>query len=332
MATAGESTTSSRNDGYRGSGRGAAARLERSIEKAGLGEIDQRQLSRALGWFSVGLGLVEIFAPKSLGRVIGVGENHAALTRMCGVRETASGISLLSERAPAPSAMSRVAGDAMDLALLGAAVRSPDARPGRLLVAATTVLGVTAVDLYASGREARAALAQAEEMISAKVSLAINSPPEKLYRFWHDVENLPRFIQHLQSVTRTGERTSHWVVNAPGGVSIEWDSERVDDQLNSLIAWRTLPGSQVRHHGSVRFEPADDGKGAIVHVDIEYGVPGGKLGATVAKIFGKEPRLQIARDLRALKQLLETGEVATTKGQSSGARSLLGRTLTRRES
>jgi uncharacterized membrane protein len=326
MATSEESIAS---EGQLTHGGWAAARTNRLVER--LSEVDQRQLARALGWFSVGLGVVQVLAPRSLGRFIGAGENHAALMRLCGVREIASGMGLLSERAPASSAISRVAGDAMDLALLGAALRSPDAQPARLLGAATAVMGVMAVDVYAAGRHTRNGLAEGGEEVPVKASLAINSPAQKLYDFWRDFENLPRFMERLQSVTRKDETTSHWVAKAPvGGMSIEWDSEIVEDQPGSHIAWRTLPGSQVRHQGSVLFEPAGT-HGCIVHVEMQYAAPGGKLGAIAARILGEDPELQIRRDLRALKQFIETGEVATTRGQPSGARSLLGRTLTRRE-
>lgn len=325
MNAASESLVSSAN-GQSGSS------LGRSAEQTGPAQFDHRQLNSALGWFSIGLGLAELLAPRALGRFIGAGEDHTALLRFCGVRELASGVSLLSGRAPASATMSRVAGDMMDLALLGAAVRSPDANPTRLLATATTVLGVTAIDMYAAGRQARDTLAQADEQVRAKVSLAINASAQKLYGFWRDFENLPRFMDRLQSVTRKDEKVSHWVAKGPAGIAVEWDAELIDDQPDTLVAWRTLPGSQVRHHGSVLFEPAGDGKGTIVYVDMEYGAPGGKFGAALASIFGQDPRLQITRDLRALKQLLETGEIATTRGQSSGKRSLLGRTLTRRES
>ena len=311
----------------------SASGLNRLVERSGLDQLDRYQLNKALGWFSIGLGLTQLLAPRALGRFIGAGDGYTTLLRLCGAREVASGLGLLSERAPASSAISRVAGDVMDLALLGAALRSPDAKPARLLAAATTVLGVTAIDMYAAGLHTREAVAQAEEPVRVKVSLAINSPAQKLYAFWRDFENLPRFMERLQSVTRKDEKVSHWVAKAPiGTMTVEWDSEVVDDQPDTLISWRTLPGSQVSHRGSVLFEPAGDGKGTIVYVDMEYDAPGGKLGAVLAKIFGEDPRMQITRDLRALKQLLEAGEVATTRGQSSGMRSLLGRTLTRRES
>jgi uncharacterized membrane protein len=293
------------------------------------GRIDASQLNQALGWFSLGLGLIEIVAPRELGRLIGAGDHPTAL-RLCGLREIASGIGLLSRRAPAAAAASRLAGDVVDMALLGAAFTSRDAQPGRLGLAATTVLGVAAVDAYATRQHARGALAEADLEVPVDVSIAINSTPEKLYAFWRNPENLPRFMSHLETVRTTGERTSHWVAKAPAG-SVEWESEIIDDRPNELIAWRTLPGSEITHRGVVSFEAAGNGRGCIVHVGMVYGAPGGTVGAGLAKLFGEEPELQIRRDLRALKQLLETGEVATTRGQPSGRRSLLGRTFTRRE-
>jgi len=288
-------------------------------------------LNQALGWLSVGAGLVELLAPRSLGQLIGTGE-HSALLRMCGAREIASGIALLSRRAPAASAFSRVAGDAMDLALLGAALRSPNADPKRLMLAATTVLGVSAVDIYAAGRQTGNAFASASATESIGVSIAINSSPQKLYEFWRDFTNFPRFIQHLHAVTGSGEQRSHWIVRGPSNSKLEWDSEIVEDQPHRLIAWRTLPGSELPHHGKVTFQALEGDRGTLVHVQMHYGLPGGALGAALARVLGRDPKGLIKQDLRRLKQLLETGEIATTRGQSAGSRSLVGRRLTRRES
>jgi uncharacterized membrane protein len=300
-------------------------------EGRGAGGIDPYQLNQALGWFSLGLGLIEVLAPRGVGQLIGA-EDYPATIRLCGMREIASGVGLLSQRAPATAAASRLIGGAMDITLLGAALRSSDARPARLALAATTVLAVAAVDAYATSQHSRAALAEADQSVPVSVSIAINSTPEKLYRFWRNFENLPRFMDYLQSVTSTGERTSHWRTKVLARSHVEWDSEIVTDRPNEMIAWRTLPGSDVRHRGSVSFESAGTGRGCIIHVELVYGAPGGGVGAGIAKIFGADPELQIRRDLRALKQLLETGEVATTRGQPSGKRTLLGRTFTRRES
>jgi uncharacterized membrane protein len=290
--------------------------------------IDDRRLTQALGWFSIGLGLAELLAPRAFGRAIGVGE-YPALIRAIGVREIVSGLGMLSERAPAAWAWSRAAGDAMDLALLGAALRSPDARPERIGAAAGMVLGAAALDVYAGQRLAQNPMEPPEIGVSEVV--AINETPQTLYAFWSNLENLPMFMSHLKAVSKTDERLSHWVAKGPAGTTIEWDSEIVDDQQDVRIGWRTLPESEIRHEGIVTFEPAPGGRGTIVHVEMIYWPPAGKVGAHLARLLGEEPSAQINRDLRKLKQLIEAGEVATTLGQPSGKRSLIGRaTLGRR--
>jgi uncharacterized membrane protein len=285
--------------------------------------LQSHQLSNFLGWFSIGLGLAELIAPKALGRAIGVGDQTTIL-RALGVREITSGLGLLSQRGTAAWAWSRVGGDAMDLALLAAAARHADANPRRIAMAATAVVGVAALDLYASRRLQAEPVELNDEVITQ--SLAINSTPEALYTFWRNVENLPRFMTHLESVTVTGEQTSHWVAKAPGGSSVEWDAQIVRDDPNEGLSWETVEGSEIQHQGTVRFEPARSGRGTIVRVELRYAPPAGKVGVYLARALGEEPDVQIKDDLRRLKQLLETGEVATVLGQSSGRRTLLGRT------
>lgn len=286
------------------------------------------QLNQSLGWLSVGLGVAEVLAPRTVGRMIGVGE-HSAMLRLCGVREIASGLGLLSGRAPAAFTASRVVGDAMDLALLGASLRSPDCNPNRVAVAATVVASVAAVDLYASKLDVRTAIAQAPQDVPVTVTLTINSPPQKIYEFWRKLENLPRFMQYVESVSETGERTSHWVAKAPQGLRLEWDSEIFDERPGEYISWRTFGNSEVNHSGSVRFEAAPAGQGCIVRVEMHYGAPGGQLAARAAKIFSAAPEAMVMSDLRRLKQLIEAGEIATTRGQSAGSRSVVGRTISK---
>jgi uncharacterized membrane protein len=284
--------------------------------------VEPRHLTQALGWFSIGLGLAEVFAPRAVGRAIGVTDRPATL-QLCGVREIIAGVGLLSERAPSKWAMVRVAGDALDLALLGAAARDPGADRARIAFAATAVAGVTALDLLAVQK-----LGDVESYpsVSVEKSITINAAPDAVYRFWRDLENFPRFMRHLEEVRATGERTSHWVAKAPAGTTVEWDAEIVEDEANSRIGWRTLPDASVEHEGIVSFEPAPADRGTVVRVSMSYVPPAGKVGMHVAKLFGEEPSVQIDGDLRRMKQLIETGEVATTEGQSAGRRSILGRT------
>jgi uncharacterized membrane protein len=154
--------------------------------------------------------------------------------------------------------------------------------------------------------------------IKVEKSVLINKSPEELYRFWHNFENLPQFMNHLESVQVRDDRRSHWVAKAPLGTTVEWDAEIINEKENELIAWRSLEGADVNNAGSVRFQPARGGRGTEVKVSLEYDPPAGVLGAAVAKLFGEEPNQQVEEDLRRFKQLMETGVIPTTEGQSSG--------------
>lgn len=287
-------------------------------------KLDKQTLAQGLGWLSIGLGVAQLLAPRQLGRAIGVGE-HPTLMRLCGLREIASGIGLLSKRAPGVWAWSRVAGDAMDLAFLNAAARSEDSDTGRIALAATAVVGVTALDVYAGQALQDSEGFATETEVTERIT--INTSPQELYSFWRNFENLPRFMRHLESVRTLDERTSHWIAKAPAGRSVEWKSEIIDDQPGSRLSWRTVPESEITHTGAVTFEPATHGRGTVVRVQLKYEPPGGVLGSRIARLLGEEPKVQIHDDLRRLKQLLETGEIATVEGQPAGRRSLIGRTM-----
>lgn len=292
------------------------------------GELQRHDsMSRALGWFSIGLGAAQIVAPRVLGRVIGVGD-HVVLMRVLGAREILNGVGILTQRPEqrAPWMWARVGGDVMDLGLLGAAGNhGPGHGRGRMMAATAAVAGVTAMDVYCAQKLTEQAIAP-DGRIHVTCSIALAVAPEKLYQFWRDPENLPRFMRHLEAVERIDDRRSHWKVKAKG-TSIEWDAEIVDDEPGRSLSWRSLEGSSVDHRGTIRFEPTSNDAGTIVRVDLEYRPPAGAVGATVAKIFGEDPETQIKGDLRAFKQLMETGEIATTRGQSSGHRSIKSRLM-----
>jgi uncharacterized membrane protein len=287
------------------------------------GAAQDLRLTQLLAGFSIGLGLAQLLAPRVIGRLIGVGD-HPALMRLVGAREIASGLGLLTRRQPGRWAWSRVAGDAMDLALLGAAAKSTRGEPRRIAAAMAAVAGATALDLYAS-RRLRDIPELPEQAVLVNETVIVNTNPATVYDFWSRFENLPRFMRHLESVTRVDDRTSQWVARGPARTRVQWDSEIVDDQPNRHIAWRTLPGSQVEHEGSVSFAVAPGGRGTQLSVQLCYSPPFGPGAVPIARLLGEEPQVQINDDLRRLKQLIETGEVASTAGQPSGRRSLLGR-------
>lgn len=158
---------------------------------------------------------------------------------------------------------------------------------------------------------------QYETNIRASASVTIRHPRDRIFQFWKQLENLPRFMRHLISVNSDG-RCSHWVAEGPGGSKFEWDAEILREIENELISWQSLPGGDVTNAGTVRFLDAPKDRGTEVHVDLQYHPPGGVAAAHVARLLGREPEQEIRADLTRLKQFLETGEVATTKGQARG--------------
>jgi uncharacterized membrane protein len=162
--------------------------------------------------------------------------------------------------------------------------------------------------------------ANGHEGILVERAVTVNRPRQELYQMWRDFENLPRFMEHLESVRvdDADNGRSHWVAKGPMSKNIEWDAEIIEERENELLVWKSLPGSIVESMGRVEFMDAPGGRGTIVHVSMRYNPPGGSLGAAFARLFGEDPDMQINEDLRHFKQITETGEVATVQGQSSG--------------
>ena len=273
----------------------------------GLPSASAKKLAKGLGWFSIGLGLAELLAPRAIASISGVSKRRTSLIRLYGLREIASGITIFSQQNPAGGVWSRVAGDALDLASLGAAAASPDSNKGRLAFATANVLAVTALDVICAKQ-----LSNGKQGIHAKASCIVNREPEEVYTFWRSFENFPRFMRHVESVQDRGDGRYHWVVKGPAGTTVEWDAMIVADDPGTVITWRSLEDADVDNAGAVRFERAPGGRGTIVKVNLEYNPVGGVLGATVAKLFGEEPSQQLDDDLRRFKQVLEIGEVVVS--------------------
>jgi uncharacterized membrane protein len=173
------------------------------------------------------------------------------------------------------------------------------------------------VNTAGTGSDTRRALGGVSG-IHVEESVTINHPAEDLYQLWRKLENLPRFMEHLESVERITDTLSRWRAKGPGRMRVEWNAEIINDVPNELIAWKSVDGSDVVSAGSVHFDEAGPGRGTRVRVRLQYSPPGGKVGATVAKLMGRDPAAQIREDLRRLKQVAEAGEVPTTYGQPRG--------------
>jgi uncharacterized membrane protein len=292
-----------------------AIEYEREYREREAHNGNAERLANSLGWFSVGLGLAEVIAPEVVSYLIGIADRpgRRSLLRSYGIREIAAGIGILSQPRPAGWLWGRVAGDALDLASLGSAMTDDDADRRKVALATAAVLGVTALDVYCGqqlSRRPESALAVTSgKRVRLAKSIIVSRPPEEAYAFWRKLENLPNFMDHLESVQTIDEKRSHWRAKTPGGITVEWDSEIIREEPNSLIGWRSMPGSDLESAGSVRFERAPGGRGTIVRVKLEYAPPGGAVGANIARLFGAEPGQEIEKALRLMKQILETGGI-----------------------
>lgn len=286
------------------------------------------RLARGLGWFSIGLGLAQILAPRVVIGLSGVRDTPRTRTTMLalGTREIVSGIGILRGKRQAPWLWMRVLGDVTDLTLLGLAQKprrkttlqsvtrglverlsSPTA------LAITAVGAATAIDVYTARRlqvasAARTPLRAERDKRDEGVSetIRIERSPAEVYRFWSDFSNLPRFMANLESVEVLDDRRSRWRAVGPGSKTVEWEARIIAAEPSERISWESLPGSDISNAGSVRFFATPDGRGTDVHVQIRYGAPGGKLGVAVAKLLHREPSQEVRADLRRLKEVLET--------------------------
>ncbi|HYE43595.1 MAG TPA: SRPBCC family protein [Caulobacteraceae bacterium] len=151
-------------------------------------------------------------------------------------------------------------------------------------------------------------------------AVTIGRPRQELYAFWRDFRNLPRFMENVKSIELLESGRSRWVVAGPGGKDVEWVSVVTEDVPGERIAWRAEAGGDIDHEGWIEFRDAPPRRGTEVRVFISYDPPAGTVGKLVAKVMQREPRVQARRELRRFKQLMETGEVTTSKAPDAAPR------------
>jgi uncharacterized membrane protein len=316
----------------RGEGRGRRAlRAVRDVatqrttmRRRGDGEL---RVADGLGWLSLALGGAALLATGRTARLIGLPDAAGTrrLLRLVGTRELASALGILRQPRAGQWLWGRVAGDAMDLTLLTSALGSRAVKRSRVAAATAAVLGVTAMDLLASREVSRRKGLRPHVLtdfatLQVHTAITVNKPVGEVYRFWHDFQNLARFMRHLESVQIIDERRSRWKAKGPAGKLVEWEAEIVRDEPDRLIAWRSREGSQVETSGSVRFQPAPGQRGTELIVDLTYRPPAGVVGAGVARLLGQDPAARIREDIRRFKQLVETGEIVSSEGPSARRR------------
>lgn len=182
-------------------------------------------------------------------------------------------------------------------------------KPNTATVVGAALVGAiagAAIPFMLSGRSNGYSSRERREDTNVEESVTINRSPRELYDFWRDFTNLPRFMDNIKSVEKLDEKRSHWVIKAPAGTSVEFDSRVVDDVPGKLIAWESEEGASVPNRGRVEFLDGPSGS-TTVRTTISYDPPAGVAGKMVAKLFQREPATQARQDLRRLKELMEAG-------------------------
>lgn len=154
--------------------------------------------------------------------------------------------------------------------------------------------------------------------VKVEESIIINRDAATLWCFWRKLENLGRFMRHLERVEEIDNRRSRWVAHAPLGINLQWEAEIINEKENELIAWRSVDNSEVDTAGSVHFRELPNDRGTEVRVSLKYDAHAAQLAAPLARLLGSEPCQQIHEDLQRFKQVMETGEIATIEGQPRG--------------
>ena len=285
-------------------------------------ERSTSRLVRGLGVASLALGVPMLARTDAVAELVGVDDDPAwrPVIQAVGVREVLAAVLLLA--GPRGSAWFRVAGDAVDLALLGTALadRSGE-RERRVRRATAAVAAITVLDLVAALRRGRDQHGPGRPgPLELQATVTVNKSTDETFAFWRDLTNLPRFMQHLESVSPLagGDTRSHWVAKAPLGASVSWEAEITSEEPGRRLAWRSLPGSRIDNSGTVHFAEAPGDRGTEVKVVLHYDVPGGRLGRAVARLVGENPVQQVRDDLRRFKQVMETGDIVRTDGLPGG--------------
>jgi uncharacterized membrane protein len=278
------------------------------------------RLASGLGWFSVGLGLTELLAPRAITSPLGL-HGHEGLVRTFGARGIGTGIGLLG--APNPAfwlpfwLWGRVAGDALDMATLTASLGNDNHRRPKILVALATLAGVTALDAYCASHASRKAAGTPDQRAEPEIerSITVGGSAADLLHLLQEPATLPQIVAHFADVQPADESRTRWTLHRSLGRSVSWTLRAVADESRHGLRWEAEPGqSAFLSRASVHLRPGPRGRGTVVTLRARFNPHLGMRGPD-------QPLTELVLDalldktLDFLKSLAETGEVPSTKRQ-----------------
>lgn len=168
----------------------------------------------------------------------------------------------------------------------------------------------------------------ATQSTQVRATITVDRPVGEVFAKWKDLSNLSQCMRHIESVRRIDDTHWHWKARAPKtNITVEWDAEIIEENKDEMIVWRSVKGSEIHNEGMIEFKPRANGESTEIHAHIVYYPPAGKVGKTIAKFLHGISDQVVKEDLRRFKRLVETGEVPTIEGQSSGRRETTRRSL-----
>lgn len=288
--------------------------MPRALQRP-MAEVQPSQVATALGWFSIGLGAVELLAAGGLARTFGM-RGRENLIRGFGLREIGTGIGLLTARDPAPWLWGRVGGDALDIATLAAQVTPGNRRRGSAVAALGMVAGVAALDAWCAFRLSGGVGATTTgQPIKVTRVITVARPAAELFQLLREPDTLPRLLAPFATLQPMPDGRMRWTVD--GLRSRSWTSATPREQPDSLVSWQSEPGGEAAiPELSMSLQPAPGALGTAVTLAASIVPPGGPLGRKAVQMFGgMVPGAMADATLHYLKALAETGEIPTTRGQ-----------------
>ncbi|MCJ8209694.1 DUF2892 domain-containing protein [Mucilaginibacter sp. RS28] len=155
--------------------------------------------------------------------------------------------------------------------------------------------------------------------VNIRTSFTVNKPRHEVYEFWRQLDNLPLFMKHLESVEILDQTRSHWVLKLPTNIAtVSWDAEIVNDEPGQVIGWSSLPGSIIDNAGKVTFKDGMEEGTTLVDVVISYQPPAGGVGTGVAHILSPLFKNMVDNDVRNFKQYMDIEETVSIAQDAEG--------------
>lgn len=155
------------------------------------------------------------------------------------------------------------------------------------------------------------------QAINITENITVNAPIDKVYAFWRELSNLPKFMEHLKSVEEISEKVSLWTANTPGGlIDLNWNAEITREETGTYLGWQSLEGSMIDNAGKIEFRETLNGTETELHIEIDYFPPAGSVGRGIASLFNGIFERMIREDIQRFKTYAEETDFKQYAGLS----------------